>query len=57
MPEQELFDVFVVTVDVSTGSESVIEILVLILTEVSESEGEVDDTVMFIDVKPVGVVY
>ena len=57
MPEQEVLDVLVVTVDVSTGSESVIEMLVLATTEVSESEGEVDDTVMFIDVKPVGVVY
>ena len=57
VPEQEVSDVFVVTVDGSTGSESVIEILGVVETEDSESEGEVDETVMFIDVNPEGVVY
>ena len=50
-------EVFVVTVDVSTGSESVIEIFEFVFTDVSESAGDVDETVMFIEVNPVGVVY
>jgi len=50
-------EVFVVTVDVSTGSDSVIEIFEVVLTDVSESEGDVDETVMFIEVNPDGVVY
>ena len=44
-PEQEVFDVSVVTEVVSIVSEKVTEIEELTETEVSESEGEVDETV------------
>ena len=57
VPEHDVSEVFVVTVDVSTGSESVIEIFEFVFTDVSESAGDVDETVMFIEVNPVGVVY
>ena len=44
-PEQEVFEVFVVTEVVSIASEKVTEIVEVTTTNVSESDGEVDETV------------
>ena len=44
-PEQDVFDEFVVIEEVSIDSENVMEIDVLVETEVSELVGEEDETV------------
>ena len=45
VPVQELFEVFVVIEEVSIDSENVTEIDVLVETEVSPLDGEVEETV------------
>ncbi len=45
VPLQELFEVFVVIEEVSIDSENVTEIDVLVETEVSPLDGEVEETV------------
>ena len=45
VPEQEVPDELVVTEEVSIASEKITEMVVLVETEVSESAGEVEETV------------